>query len=112
MSRRILYQDHTAALTDEALVLRGFTKFFGRSRRVALTGIKEFAMRDRAEFAQGQFPSWGVSDEGVWYTRDPRRYRRSTAIELVFTNGESVGFTPAHAGRFRDLLLQLGVKER
>ncbi len=111
MSSRILYQDRAAALSDEALVLRGFTKIIGRPRRVELPRIRSFRVRAANEFPSEHLPSWGLDDRGVWYTRDPRRWRRQIAIEVTLTNGETVGFTPAHASRFRDLLLELGVKE-
>jgi hypothetical protein len=108
---RVLYQDRTAALTEETIVLRGFTKVLGRARRISLSQIASFRVRSLADFPNEQLPRWGVDDRGVWYTRDPRRWRRQTAIELTFVNGEEVGFTPAHGHRFQDLLHQLGVKE-
>ena len=111
MSSRILYQDRAAALSDEALVLRGFTKILGRPRRVELSRIVSFRLRAANEFPNEQLPTWGLDDRGVWFTRDPRRWRRTTAIEVTFDNGEAVGFSPAHASRFRDLLLELGVNE-
>jgi hypothetical protein len=111
MASRIHYQDHTVALTDDAVILKGFTKILGRSRKVALSGVASFRMRDHAEFPSGQLPNWGVDDEGVWYTRDRRRFRRHLSIELTFTNGERIGFTPAHAARFRDLLIAHHIKE-
>ncbi len=112
MSSRLLYQDHTAALTADALVLRGFTKILGRPRRIPITDIATFKLRDRTEFPNDLLPPWGVNDDGVWYTRDRRRYRRQASIELTFSNDHSVGFSPAHPTRFRELLLNLGVKER
>lgn len=112
MPTRILYEDNAVVLTSDELMLRGFTKFFARPRRVPLAGIANVHLRDRSEYPNGQLPRWGTSDEGVWYTRDRRRFRRQTAIELTFANGEKVGFTPAHAARVRDLLVQHSVKER
>lgn len=112
MSTRILYEDNAIIVTSDALVLNGFTKLFGRPRRIPLAGIATVHLRDRSEFASGQLPSWGASDDGVWYTRDRRRFRRQTAVELAFVNGEKVGFTPAHAARVRDLLVQHAVRER
>jgi hypothetical protein len=112
VSNRILYEDNTAALTSDALVLRGFTKIFGRPRRIPLSGVTTVHVRERSEFPNGQLPPFGITDDGVWYTRDRRRFRRHVAIELTFANGEKVGFTPAHASRLRDLLVQHNVKER
>jgi hypothetical protein len=111
VTTRVLYQDRTAALTDEAVVLRGFTRLFGRSRRVQLTQITSFHLRPASEYPNEQIPRWGVDDRGVWFTRDARRWRRRVAVELTFANGERVGFTPAHPNRFRELLMQLGVNE-
>jgi hypothetical protein len=112
VSTHILYEDNTAALTSDAIVLHGFTKVLGRARRIPLNGITTFQLRGRSEFPKTQLPSFGMSDDGVWYTRDRRRFRRQIAIELTFANGERVGFSPAHAVRFRDLLVQHSVKER
>lgn len=112
MSSRILYQDRAVALTSDAVVVRGFTKLFGRARRIDIGSISSFRVRQQSDFPDQQMPPWGVNDDGVWYTRDRRRFRRHVAIELTFANNESVGFTPAHGLRFRDLLLQLNVKER
>lgn len=111
MSTRVLYQDRTVALTEETLVLRGFTKVLGRARRIQLDQIESFRLRPQSDFPNGQLPKWGVDDRGVWYTRDPRRWRRQAAIEVKFTNGDEVGFSPAHVQRFRELLIHHGVKE-
>lgn len=112
MSTHILYEDNTAALTSDTIVLRGFTKFLGRTRRIPLTGIVSFHVRERADFPHMQLPAHGTSDDGVWYTRDRKRFRRQAAIEVTFANGERVGFTPAHAHRVHDLLVAHHVKER
>jgi len=111
LSSRVLYQDRTVALTEETLVLRGFTKVLGRARRIQIDQITSFRLRPQSEFPNGQLPKWGIDDRNVWYTRDSRRWRRQSAIEVTFINGETVGFSPAHANRFQELLLQLGVKE-
>jgi hypothetical protein len=111
MSNRVLYQDRTVALTDEALVLRGFTKVLGRSRRIQISQIASFRLRPQSEYPNERLPKWGIDDRGVWFTRDPRRWRRQSAMEITFDNGETVGFSPAHANRFRELLAGLGVKE-
>jgi hypothetical protein len=104
-----LYQDQTAALTSDALALKGFTKILGRRRRINIADISKVTLRERSEFPNGQLPHWGLDDNGVWYTRDRRRYRRATAVEITIVNGDVVGFTPAHASRLRDLLVSLGV---
>ena len=111
MSNRVLYQDRTAALTDETIVLRGFTKVLGRARRIQLDQVASFRLRPQSDFPNEQLPRWGVDDRGVWFTRDSRRWRRQFALELTFASGETVGFSPAHAHRFRELLVQLGVRE-
>jgi hypothetical protein len=111
LASRLLYHDRTIALTDEAMVIRGFTRILGRPRRVALADIVSFRLRERSNFPDGRLPPWGLDDEGVWYTRDRRRFRRAAAIELVLGDRVRVGFSPAHAGRVRDLLLQRGVTE-
>ena len=111
MSSRILYQDRAAALSDEALVLRGFTKILGGKRRIPLAHIVSFRLRPSTDFPNEQIPKWGVDDRGVWYTRDAHRWRRRTAVELTFKNGETVGFSPAHPDRMRTLLLEIGLKE-
>jgi hypothetical protein len=111
MSSRILYQDRTVALTDEAMVLRGFTKVLGRPRRVQLGQITSFAVLPESDFPNDRLPKWGVDDRGVWFTRDSQRWRRHHAIEITFANGETVGFTPAHPTRVRELLVRLGVSE-
>ena len=112
MSSHTLYDDHAVALTSDTLVLRGFTKFLGRARRIPLSNITNFRVRPRAQFDQNQLPGWGLNDDGVWYTRDRRRYRRDASIEIQFSSHEPVGFTPAHVARVRELLLKQGVTER
>jgi hypothetical protein len=112
MSNRILYQDHAVALTSDAIVVKGFTKILGRSRRIELAGLTSFRLREQSEFPNGQMPPWGLNDEGAWYTKDRRRFKRHQAIEVTFVNGETVGFTPAHASRFRDLLLHQNITEK
>jgi len=112
MTNRILYQDRTAALMDDALVLRGFTKILGRPRRLALSQIVAFRVRERSDFPDEELPSWGKDDRGVWYTRDPRRWRRMQSIELTLDNGDQFGFSPAHLNRFRELMTQLNIPER
>jgi hypothetical protein len=112
MSSRILYEDRVCGLTDESLVLRGFTKILGRTRRVELRNITSFTMRSAEEFPERRLPKWGIDDRGVWYTRDSRRWRRQHSIEITFDSGERVGFTPAHPARFRDLLRQLNLSEQ
>ena len=108
---RILYQDRVCGLTEETLVLHGFTKILGRPRRIELKHIVSFQLRSADEFPNHSLPKWGVDDRGVWYTRDPRRWRRQHSIEITFDNNERVGFTPAHPTRFRDLLRHVGVSE-
>lgn len=112
MSKKILYQDRTAALMDDALVLRGFTKILGRPRRLALGQIVAFRVRERADFPDGELPSWGKDDRGVWYARDPRRWRRARSIEIILDNGDQFGFAPAHPNRFKELMEQLNIPER
>jgi hypothetical protein len=108
---RILYQDRVCGLTNDTLVLHGFTKILGRPRRIELKNIVSFLMRSSEDFPNHSLPKWGVDDRGVWYTRDPRRWRRHHSIEITFVSNERVGFTPAHPARFRDLLNQVGVTE-
>ena len=112
MSSRMLYHDRVAALTDEALALRGFTKIFGRQRRVPLERITSFRLRPASDYPNEQIPAWGLDDRRVWFTRDPRRWRRTAAIEVTLDTEEIVGFSPAHPGRVRDLLVELGVTEQ
>ena len=110
MSSRVLYQDRTTALSDDALVLQGFTRILGRARRVQLSAIAGYRVRNQSEFPNSQLPRWGLDDRGVWYTRDSRRWRRHSAIEITFHNGDVFGFSPAHPTRFAELLNELGVK--
>lgn len=109
MSGRILYQDRVVALSEDAMVLRGFTKVFARPRRVRLDQIRSFRLRSETEFPDGRLPKWGVDDRGVWYTRDSRRWKRKESVEVTFLNGETVGFSPAHPQRFKELLQNLGL---
>ena|SRR5665811_953449 len=110
MSVHVLYQDRTTALSDDAVILRGFTRILGRARRVQLSQISGYRVRHQSEFPNSQLPRWGLDDRGVWYTRDPRRWRRQASIEITFHNGEVFGFSPAHPTRFAELLNELGVK--
>lgn len=107
-----LYEDQTVALTSTALVLRGATRFLGRTRRVYVADLVTFELKHRAAYPNQQLPRRGKSETGVWFTRDPRRWKRSVAIEIHLKNGESLGFTPAHAGRVEELLTRLGVTPR
>ncbi len=111
MSSRLLYQDRAVGLSDESLVLRGFTKMFGRPRRIPLNQIVSFRIRNRSDFPNEQLPRWGLDDRGVWYTRDARRWRRQSSVEVTLDDHQQVGFTPAHSGRVRELLIQLGISE-
>jgi hypothetical protein len=109
---RLLYQDHATALSSDAIVVRRFTKILGRSRRIALGDIEWFTVRDRSEFPEQRLPDWGVSHDGVWYTRDRSRWRCRGAVEMALRGGHVIGFTPAHPARIRDLLVRQGVKEK
>ena len=112
MATRTLYQDQSVSLTSDDLVIRGMSRVLGRTRRVPLTTILEFRLRSRAEYPDGQLPSWGKDDQGVWFTRDSRRWRRSVAFEISLTDGEVIGFSPAHPERLRDLLVRAQVTQR
>ena len=105
-----LYHDRTTTVTSDFLLLRGVSKTLGRRERFALDAIVAFRLREATEYPYGRVPEWGISDDNVWFVKDPQRWRRRSAIELVLQDGRAIGFTPAHAARVAEILETRGVK--
>lgn len=104
-----LYHDRSLTLTSNFLMLRGVSKFLGRRENISYENIVAFRLRDAAEYRFSRVPDWGISDDNVWFTKDPHRWRRRQAIEIVLADGRALGFSPAHASRVADILSAQGV---
>ena len=104
-----LYHDRSLTLTSNFLMLRGVSKFLGRRENVPYENIVAFRLREGSEYPFGRVPEWGISDDNVWFTKDPQRWRRRQAIEIVLTDGRALGFSPAHASRVAEILTTQGV---
>ncbi len=104
-----LYHDRSLTLTSNFLILRGVSKFLGRRESLAYESMVAFRLREASEYPFGRIPEWGVSDDKVWFTKDPQRWRRRQAIEIIFADGRALGFSPAHASRVAEILTSQGV---
>jgi hypothetical protein len=99
-----LYHDRCLTLTGDFLMLRGVSRFLGRSELIEFSQIAAFRLREARDYPFERVPSWGISDDNVWFTKDSQRWRRRQAIELVLKDGRALGFTPAHASRVAEIL--------
>ena len=106
-----LYHDRCLTLTNDFLVVKGASRFLGRKEEIKFSQIVAFRLRDAREYPFAQVPSWGISDDNVWFTKDSQRWRRRQAIELVLQEGRALGFTPAHANRVAEILIGRGVSQ-
>ena len=104
-----LYHDRSLTLTRHFLVLRGVSRLLGRRATIEYSQILAFRLRDARDYPSGRVPAWGISDDNVWFAKDPQRRRREHAIELVMKDGRALGVTPAHASRVAELLIGRGV---
>jgi hypothetical protein len=106
-----LYRDQCLTLTNHFLMLHGVSRFLGRKETIEFPQIVAFRLREAREYPFEQVPSWGISDDNVWFTKDSQRWRRRQAIELVLRDGRALGFTPAHASRVAEILISRGVSQ-
>ena len=106
-----LYHDRCLTLTGHFLSLRGVSRFLGRHETIKFTDIVAFRLRSASEYPFERVPSWGISDDNVWFTKDSQRWRRRYAIEIVLQDGRALGFTPAHASRVAEILVSRGVAQ-
>ncbi len=106
-----LYHDRCLALTSHFLILHGVSRFLGRKETIEFPQIVAFRLRNASEYPFEQVPSWGISDDNVWFTKDSQRWRRREAIELVLRDGRALGCTPAHASRVAEILISRGVSQ-
>jgi|GEM_PF-1312159 hypothetical protein len=110
-SSKTLYHDRCLTLTSHFLVLNGVSRFLGRKETIEFTQIVAFRLRGAREYPFEQAPSWGNSDDNVWFTKDSQRWRRQEAIEIVLRDGRALGFTPAHASRVAEIFIARGVSQ-
>ena len=110
-SPEVLYHDRSLMLTSHFLVVRGVSRFLGRRTSIEYSQIVAFRLRDAREYPFERVPDRGISDDNVWFAKDPQRWRRRHAIELVMRDGRALGFTPAHASRVVELLISRGVSQ-
>ena len=106
-----LYHDRCLTLTNHFLMLHGVSRFLGRKETIEFAQIVAFRLREAREYPFEQVPSWGISDDNVWFTKDSQRWRRRQAIELVLQDGRALGFTPAHASRVAEILSGRGISQ-
>jgi len=104
-----LYHDRILTITNSSLIISGASRIFGRRERIPVELVAGFRLRDESTYPHGQIPRQGLSDDGVWFTKDSNRWRRHEAIEVVLRDGRAIGFSPAHAVRVSDILLKLGL---
>jgi hypothetical protein len=108
---RPLYHDSVVKLSKEFLTVNGAGRFIPLARTWRLADISEFALIPREQYRYEQLPRWGRTEDNVWFTRDPRRWRRHFAVVISTPQGK-IGFSPTHAERFADLLHAAGITRR